>query len=107
MEHIEEAGVHSGDSSCVLPPTTLSEEDLDRCEEIARILARALGVRGLLNVQLAVKDERVWVLEANPRSSRTVPFVGKVTGVPLAKVAALVMAGRTLADLRAEGVLPA
>src|SRR4051812_8516479 len=107
MEHIEEAGVHSGDSSCVIPPTTLSEDDLDRCEEIARTLALALGVRGLLNVQLAVKDERVWVLEANPRSSRTVPFVGKVTGVPLAKVAALVMAGRTLADLRADGVLPA
>ncbi len=106
MEHIEEAGVHSGDSSCVVPPTTLSEDDLDRCEEIARTLARALGVRGLLNVQLAVKDERVWVLEANPRSSRTVPFVGKVTGVPLAKVAALVMAGSTIRELRDDGLLP-
>jgi carbamoyl-phosphate synthase large subunit len=106
MEHIEEAGVHSGDSSCVIPPPTLSEEDLDRAESIARTLARALGVRGLLNVQLAVKDERMWVLEANPRSSRTVPFVSKVTGVPLAKVAALVMAGRTLADLRRDGLLP-
>jgi carbamoyl-phosphate synthase large subunit len=107
MEHIEEAGVHSGDSSCVIPPATLSEDELDRCEEIARELARGLGVRGLLNVQLAVKDERVWVLEANPRSSRTVPFVGKVTGVPLAKVAALVMTGRSLADVRSLGLLPA
>jgi carbamoyl-phosphate synthase large subunit len=107
MEHIEEAGVHSGDSSCVIPPTTLSEDDLRRCEEIARRLAAALGVRGLLNVQLAVKDERVWVLEANPRASRTVPFVGKVTGVPLAKVAALVMAGRSLVELRSVGLLPA
>jgi carbamoyl-phosphate synthase large subunit len=107
MEHIEEAGVHSGDSSCVIPPPTLSEDDLDRAEEITRRLARALGVRGLLNVQLAVKDERMWVLEANPRSSRTVPFVSKVTGVQLAKVAALVMTGRALADLRRDGLLPA
>ena len=106
MEHIEEAGVHSGDSSCVIPPPTLSEDDLDRAEEIVRTLAGALGVQGLLNVQMAVKDERVWVLEANPRSSRTVPFVSKVTGVPLAKVAALVMAGRSLAGLRADGILP-
>ncbi len=106
MEHIEEAGVHSGDSTCVIPPPTLSEDDMDRAEEIARALAAALGVRGLLNVQMAVKDERVWVLEANPRSSRTVPFVSKVTGVPLAKVAALVMAGRTLAELRAGGLVP-
>jgi len=106
MEHIEEAGVHSGDSSCVIPPPTLSEDDLDRAEEITRTLAGALGVRGLLNVQLAVKDERMWVLEANPRSSRTVPFVSKVTGVPLAKVAALVMTGRSLAELRRDDVLP-
>src|SRR6266542_1147117 len=105
MEHIEEAGVHSGDSSCVIPPPTLSEDDLDRAEEITRTLARALGVRGLLNVQLAVKDERMWVLEANPRSSRTVPFVSKVTGVPLAKVAALVMTGRSLPELRRDDVL--
>src|SRR6266536_1506505 len=105
MEHIEEAGVHSGDSSCVIPPPTLSEDDLDRCEEITRTLAGALGVRGLLNVQLAVKDERMWVLEANPRSSRTVPFVSKVTGVPLAKVAALVMTGRSLPELRRDDVL--
>ena len=107
MEHIEEAGVHSGDSSCVIPPATLSEDELDRIEGIARTLAGALGVRGLLNVQMAVKDDRVWVLEANPRASRTVPFVSKATGVPLAKVASLVMAGRTLDRLRAEGVVPA
>ncbi len=107
MEHIEEAGVHSGDSSCVIPPATLTEEDLAQCEAIGRRLASALGVRGLLNVQLAVKDERVWVLEANPRASRTVPFVGKVTGVALAKVAALVMAGRSLRELRQAGLLPA
>ncbi|MFL5799094.1 MAG: carbamoyl-phosphate synthase large subunit [Actinomycetota bacterium] len=106
MEHIEEAGVHSGDSTCVIPPPTLSEEDLNRAEQITRTLARALGVRGLLNVQLAVKDERMWVLEANPRSSRTVPLVSKVTGVPLAKVAALVMTGRSLAELRRDGALP-
>jgi carbamoyl-phosphate synthase large subunit len=106
MEHIEEAGVHSGDSSCVIPPPTLSEGELDRVEEITRSIARALEVRGLLNVQLAVKDERIWVLEANPRSSRTVPFVSKATGVPLAKAAALVMAGRTLAELTRAGVIP-
>jgi carbamoyl-phosphate synthase large subunit len=106
MEHIEEAGVHSGDSSCVIPPSTLSDEELDRIEAIVRELARALDVRGLLNVQLAVKDERIWVLEANPRSSRTVPFVSKATGVALAKAAALVMSGRTLAELTAEGVVP-
>ena len=81
MEHIEEAGVHSGDSSCAIPPPTLSDEELDEVEDITRRLARRLGVRGLLNLQLAVKDERVWVLEANPRASRTVPFVSKVTGV--------------------------
>jgi carbamoyl-phosphate synthase large subunit len=106
MEHIEEAGVHSGDSTCVIPPPTLSDDELAHAEEIARTLAASLGVHGLLNVQLAVKDERIFVLEANPRSSRTVPFVSKVTGVPLAKVAALVMAGRSLADLRRDGVLP-
>jgi carbamoyl-phosphate synthase large subunit len=106
MEHIEEAGVHSGDSSCVIPPPTLSEGELDRVEEITRAIARALDVRGLLNVQLAVKDERIWVLEANPRSSRTVPFVSKATGIPLAKAAALVMAGRTLAELTRSGVIP-
>jgi carbamoyl-phosphate synthase large subunit len=106
MEHIEEVGVHSGDSSCVIPPWTLSDEQLDDVEDAARKLAPALGVRGLLNVQMAVKDEKVWILEANPRASRTVPFVSKATGVPLAKVATLVMTGRTLSELREEGLLP-
>jgi carbamoyl-phosphate synthase large subunit len=106
MEHIEEAGVHSGDSSCAIPPATLSDEELDEVERITRVLARRLDVRGLINLQLAVKDERIWVLEANPRASRTVPFVSKVTGVPLAKVATLVLCGRTLADLAEEGTIP-
>jgi carbamoyl-phosphate synthase large subunit len=107
MEHIEEAGVHSGDSSCTIPPVTLSDEELDQSERLVRTIAGALDVRGLLNVQLAVKDERVWVLEANPRASRTVPFVSKATGVPVAKVAARVLVGERLADLRAEGLVPA
>jgi carbamoyl-phosphate synthase large subunit len=107
MEHIEEAGVHSGDSSCQIPPATLSEEELDEVESITRTLARRLGVVGLINLQLAVKDERVWVLEANPRASRTVPFVSKAVGVPLAKVATLVLTGRSLAELTAAGIVPA
>ncbi len=107
MEHIEEAGVHSGDSSCQIPPATLSDEELDEIEDITRSLARRLGVQGLLNLQLAVKDERIWVLEANPRSSRTVPFVSKTIGVSLARIATLILTGRSLADLAAEEVLPA
>jgi carbamoyl-phosphate synthase large subunit len=107
MEHIEEAGVHSGDSSCQIPPATLSDDELDRIEEITRMLARRLDVHGLLNLQLAVKDERIWVLEANPRASRTVPFVSKVVGVSLARVATLVLTGRTLAQLADDGTLPA
>src|SRR5207253_1977273 len=87
MEHIEEAGIHSGDSSCQIPPATLSDDELDKIEDIAASLAKRLGVFGLMNLQLAVKDERIWVLEANPRASRTVPFVSKATGVSLAKVA--------------------
>jgi carbamoyl-phosphate synthase large subunit len=106
MEHIEEAGVHSGDSSCQIPPATLSDEELDEVESITRTLARRLGVVGLINLQLAVKDERVWVLEANPRASRTVPFVSKAVGVPLAKVATLVLTGRGLAELAAAGIVP-
>jgi carbamoyl-phosphate synthase large subunit len=106
MEHIEEAGVHSGDSSCQVPPATLAEEELDAVESITRAIARRLGVVGLINLQLAVKDERIWVLEANPRASRTVPFVSKAVGVPLAKVATLVLIGRSLAELATEGVLP-
>ncbi|MGZ5300704.1 MAG: carbamoyl-phosphate synthase large subunit, partial [Actinomycetota bacterium] len=107
MEHIEEAGVHSGDSSCQIPPATLSDEELDEIEDITRRLARRLGVQGVLNLQLAVKDERIWVLEANPRASRTVPFVSKAIGVSLARIATLVLTGRTLVDLSAAGVLPA
>jgi carbamoyl-phosphate synthase large subunit len=107
MEHIEEAGVHSGDSSCQIPPATLAEEELDEIEDITRRIARRLGVVGLLNLQLAVKDERVWVIEANPRASRTVPFVSKAVGVSLARIATLVLIGSSLADLRAEAVLPA
>ena len=105
MEHIEEAGVHSGDSACAIPPPTLSSAVIAQIETHTGALADALDVRGLLNVQYAVKDERVVVLEANPRASRTVPFVSKATGVPLAKVAARVMLGTTLADLREEGLL--
>jgi carbamoyl-phosphate synthase large subunit len=107
MEHIEEAGVHSGDSSCQVPPATLSDEELDEIERITTALARRLGVVGLINLQLAVKDERIWVLEANPRASRTVPFVSKAVGVPLAKVATRVLLGSTIAALTDEGTLPA
>ena len=107
MEHIEEAGVHSGDSSCQIPPATLSDDELDLIEDITSRIARRLGVVGLLNLQLAVKDERIWVLEANPRASRTVPFVGKVIGVSLARVATFVLVGRTIADMRADEIVPA
>jgi carbamoyl-phosphate synthase large subunit len=108
MQHIEEAGVHSGDSACAIPPPTLAAPVIATIEAHTRALAAALDVRGLLNVQYAVKDGEVYVLEANPRASRTVPFVSKATSVPLAKLAARVMLGASLADLRAEGfaVLP-
>jgi carbamoyl-phosphate synthase large subunit len=106
MEHIEEAGVHSGDSSCVIPPPTLSDRELDGIEETVARIARALRVRGLLNVQLAVRDDVAYVLEANPRASRTLPFVAKVTGIRLAKAAARVMAGESLAQLRSQGLIP-
>jgi carbamoyl-phosphate synthase large subunit len=105
MEHVEEAGVHSGDSACALPPPTLSAEVVDDLERMVRTIAEALQVRGLINVQFAVKDDRAYVLEANPRASRTVPFVAKATGVPVAMVAARVMVGSTLAELREEGLL--
>ncbi|HUC03908.1 MAG TPA: carbamoyl-phosphate synthase large subunit [Acidimicrobiales bacterium] len=107
MEHVEEAGVHSGDSACALPPQTLSEEVLSVLEGHTRALADALEVVGLINVQYAVKDGAVHVLEANPRASRTVPFVAKATGVPLAMVAARVMVGHRLSELRQEGLLAA
>lgn len=99
MEHIEEAGVHSGDSACVLPPYTLSDELIKVIKENTYALARELEVKGLMNVQYAVRDDVVYVLEVNPRASRTIPFVSKATGVPLAKLAAKIMVGRTLADL--------
>ncbi|MEA2204982.1 MAG: carbamoyl-phosphate synthase large subunit [Blastocatellia bacterium] len=98
QEHIEEAGIHSGDSSCVLPPVRIDEEHLETMRHYTRTLARALRVRGLMNIQFAIKDHRVYVLEVNPRASRTVPFVSKATGVPLARIAALVMAGKPLAE---------
>jgi carbamoyl-phosphate synthase large subunit len=107
MEHVEEAGVHSGDSACALPPQSLSPDVLAALELHARALAEALEVCGLINVQFAVKDGQVHVLEANPRASRTVPFVAKATGVPLAMVAARLMVGQTLDQLRTEGMLPA
>ncbi|MDQ1629324.1 MAG: carbamoyl-phosphate synthase large subunit [Actinomycetota bacterium] len=106
MEHIEEAGIHSGDSACVLPPVTLGREEVARVRACTEALARGLGVRGLLNVQFALAADVLYVLEANPRASRTAPFVSKATGVPLAKVAARVMLGATVAELRAEGLLP-
>ncbi len=105
MEHVEEAGVHSGDSACALPPQTLGPEVLAALERHTKALAVELAVCGLINVQFAVKDGQVFVLEANPRASRTVPFVAKATGVPLAMVASRVMVGHSLAQLRTEGLL--
>ena len=99
MEHIEEAGIHSGDSTCVIPPFTLGEETVTAVREITATLARALRVRGLLNVQFAVRSDRIFVLEANPRASRTVPFVSKAVGLPLARLAARIMAGERLSDV--------
>jgi len=98
QEHIEEAGIHSGDSSCVLPPVRIDPEHLETMRHYTKKLARALSVRGLMNIQFAIKDHRVYVLEVNPRASRTVPFVSKATGVPIARIAALVMAGQKLND---------
>ncbi len=105
MEHVEEAGVHSGDSACIIPPSGLSTETQLVIEDYTRRIAEALDVKGLINVQFAVKSNQVFVIEANPRASRTVPFVAKATGVPLAKVASRVMVGATLAQLRSEGLL--
>ncbi|MEZ5180760.1 MAG: carbamoyl-phosphate synthase large subunit [Acidimicrobiales bacterium] len=105
MEHVEEAGVHSGDSACALPPYSLGPDTIATIEAHTRAIAEALDVRGLINVQYAVRDGEVYVIEANPRASRTVPFVAKATGVPLVKVASRVMLGSTLEELRAEGLL--
>jgi carbamoyl-phosphate synthase large subunit len=98
QEHIEEAGIHSGDSSCVLPPVRIDPEHIETMRHYTRTLATALAVRGLMNIQFAIKDHRVYVIEVNPRASRTVPFVSKATGVPIARIAAQVMAGKALAD---------
>jgi carbamoyl-phosphate synthase large subunit len=106
MEHVEEAGVHSGDSACVTPPPTLSEEAHKEILTVTEELARALEVRGLINIQFAVKGDDVYVLEANPRGSRTVPFISKASGLPLAKIAARVMVGATIEQLREEGLVP-
>jgi carbamoyl-phosphate synthase large subunit len=106
MEHVEEAGIHSGDSACAIPPQTLSTHVVSQLEAWTKRLATALEVVGLLNVQYAVKDGEVFVIEANPRASRTVPFVAKATGVPLAAIAARVMAGATLDQLRSQGMVP-
>jgi carbamoyl-phosphate synthase large subunit len=98
QEHIEEAGIHSGDSSCVLPPVRIDPEHIETMRHYTRLLATALSVRGLMNIQFAIKDHRVYVLEVNPRASRTVPFVSKATGVPIASIAAQVMAGKALSE---------
>ncbi len=107
MEHIEEAGVHSGDSACALPPITLGSADIDKIRASTAAIAAGVGVRGLLNIQFALAGDVLYVLEANPRASRTVPFVSKATATPLAKAAARVMLGASIASLRAEGLLPA
>ena len=107
MEHIEEAGIHSGDSSCTLPPITLSNTQINRVREATEKIAKGIGVKGLLNVQFALAHDVLYVLEANPRASRTVPFVSKALGITLAKAAALVMVGKTIPELIAGGHLPA
>jgi carbamoyl-phosphate synthase large subunit len=106
MEHVEEAGVHSGDSACTLPPATLGDAELERVRVATRQLAEGIGVHGLMNVQFALAQDILYVIEANPRASRTVPFVSKATGVPLATAAARVMLGATIRELREEGILP-
>lgn len=106
MEHIEEAGIHSGDSACALPPMTLGAEDIENVRRSTEALAHGIGVKGLINVQYALKDDILYVIEANPRASRTVPFVSKATGVHLAKAAARIMTGATIPELQAEGMIP-
>ena len=107
MEHIEEAGIHSGDSACVLPAMTLTSEMAAEIAVATEKIARGVGVLGLINIQFAIAEKQLYVLEANPRASRTVPFVSKATGVPLAKAAARISVGATIAELRSEGMLPA
>ncbi|HUE31710.1 MAG TPA: carbamoyl-phosphate synthase large subunit [Mycobacterium sp.] len=107
MEHIEEAGIHSGDSACALPPVTLGRSDIEKVRRATEAIAHGIGVIGLLNVQYALKDDVLYVLEANPRASRTVPFVSKATAIPLAKACARIMLGTTISQLRGEGLLAA
>lgn len=107
MEHLEEAGIHSGDSSCTLPPMSLGRSDIDRVREATLAIAEGVGVRGLLNVQFAISAGVLYVIEANPRASRTVPFVSKALGIPMAKAASRIMAGASIAELKDEGLLPA
>src|SRR5262249_24485344 len=106
MEHIEEAGIHSGDSACALPPHSLGEKTIAELERQTRALALALNVGGLMNVQYAIKDGEIYVLEVNPRASRTVPFVAKAIGIPVAKIAARVMAGEKLKDFNLKSIRP-
>ncbi|MGG7449531.1 carbamoyl-phosphate synthase large subunit [Plantibacter auratus] len=106
MEHIEEAGIHSGDSSCTLPPVSLGRAEIDRVRNATLAIAQGIGVRGLLNVQFAIGAGILYVIEANPRASRTVPFVSKALGIPLAKAASLIMTGATVAELKDSGLLP-
>jgi carbamoyl-phosphate synthase large subunit len=106
MEHIEEAGIHSGDSACVLPSMTVTEEQRAEIRIATEKIARGVDVRGLINIQFAIAENTLYVLEANPRASRTVPFVSKATGVPLAKAAARISVGHTIEQLRADGILP-
>lgn len=107
MEHIEEAGIHSGDSACVLPSLTVTSAQLIEIRRATEKIARGVDVRGLINIQFAIAENVLYVLEANPRASRTVPFVSKATGVPLAKAAARIAVGATIAELRSESLLPA
>src|SRR5881275_1928485 len=106
MQHVEEAGVHSGDSACVLPPMSLGEEMLDEIGRTTELIARELGVIGLINIQYAVAGGRLYVIEANPRASRTVPFVSKAIGLPLAKLACKLMLGEKLADMDLPAGMP-
>lgn len=106
MEHIEEAGVHSGDSACVTPPQSISAEMIDEILDTTEKLAQEIGVKGLINVQYAISSNQLFVIEANPRASRTVPYVSKATGVPVAKAAALIASGTTIAELRDQGIIP-
>ncbi|NCX58982.1 MAG: ATP-grasp domain-containing protein, partial [Rhodobacteraceae bacterium] len=106
MEHIEEAGIHSGDSACVLPSMTISSAQLAEIKLATTKIAKGVGVLGLINIQFAIAGDILYVLEANPRASRTVPFVSKATGVALAKAAARISLGTSIAELRSEGILP-